>query len=114
MVRWLLVLLIAVLAAAGSAAEFRLSPSGDQPFSTLLEARDAVRASIAAGMTEDAVVILHDGTYFLDEPFSLDERDSGRDGHRVVFRGAPEETARIVGGRPLTGWREAGEGGPTG
>ncbi|TDE11144.1 right-handed parallel beta-helix repeat-containing protein [Jiangella asiatica] len=78
--------------------------SADQPFQSLERARDAVRELIAGGMTGDVVVRLGGGTYYLDEPLRLDERDSGRDGHQVVYTNEPGERPVVVGGRPINGW----------
>jgi len=99
-------------------AEFHISPTGDdanpgsaeRPFLTLPRARDAAREALAVAQPGDVAVVLHGGLYCLDEPLTLDERDSGTEGRPVVYRGAPGETARIVGGRLLTGWRAEQDG----
>lgn len=83
------------------------SGSADAPFRTLEQARTAVRGLISEGMSGDVVVRLHEGTYYRDTPFRLDERDSGRDGHRVVYTRVPGERPVVVGGRPITGWELA-------
>ncbi|MBM3956920.1 MAG: right-handed parallel beta-helix repeat-containing protein [Gemmatimonadetes bacterium] len=114
-----LLMLTALLAADPTrASEFHVSPAGDdgsvgsqaQPFRTLERARDAVRAAITEGMAEDVVVLVHGGAYYLEAPFALDERDAGRNGHRVVYRGASGESVRVIGGQRLTGWRAVGDG----
>lgn len=98
----------------GSPIEVFVSPDGadgdgtfEAPFGSLTDARDAVRALIADGMTTDVHVILRDGTYFLQDTFQLDERDSGRDGHRVVYTNYLSESPVIVGGTEIQGtWEE--------
>ncbi|MCY2931499.1 MAG: right-handed parallel beta-helix repeat-containing protein [Planctomycetota bacterium] len=108
------VLVFAWVAGSAFATEFHVAPAGDdtnagtkaKPFGTLTHARDAVRTAIAAGMTGDIVVVLHGGKYYLTGPILFDERDGGRDGHRVIYRGAPGESAEIVGGTPITGWEK--------
>ncbi len=98
-------LCLAACAVTGSAlaAEFHVAPAGSdqnpgtaaQPFATLKKARDAVRAESArAGST----VILHSGVYRLDKPLEFGERDSGTRDAPVVWKSAPGETARIIGG----------------
>jgi hypothetical protein len=54
-------------------------------------------------LRQDLVVRLAPGDYRLTRPLTLDARDSGGNGHRVVWQG----TGRTVfnGGRRLTGWQ---------
>ena len=78
----------------------------DKPFATIARARDAVRAKIAGGMTEDVTVVVGGGTYYLSESVRFDERDGGRNGHAVIYRAAAGETPVIHGGRPVTGWQK--------
>ncbi|WP_129664018.1 Ig-like domain-containing protein [Phytoactinopolyspora endophytica] len=77
--------------------------SENQPFATLTKARDHVRTLIADGMTDDVQILVREGQYHLDEPLSLDESDSGRDGHTVRWSSHPGETAEIIGARPIEG-----------
>ena len=67
----------------------------DAPFTTLEAARDALRASKAAGPKN---VLLRGGDYFLQSTFSLDARDSGTPDAPVVYRAYPGESPRIIGG----------------
>jgi len=96
-----------VCAASGDDAN-----SGDEaaPFRTIPRAQGAVRETIAAGMTGDVVVHLRGGVYYLDAALHFDARDSGRDGHQVIYRSYPGERAEIVGGRPVSGWEHVGDG----
>ncbi len=75
-----------------------------RPFQTIAKARDVVRAR-AADMSGDIVVVLRDGTHVLHETLSFDHRDSGRNGRRVIYRGAPGETPIVSGGKAITGWQ---------
>ncbi|TDE02779.1 right-handed parallel beta-helix repeat-containing protein [Jiangella asiatica] len=102
------------VSAAQDGPHVYVSPDGDdaapgtrdQPFRTLERARDAVRELIADGMTADVTVVLREGTYYLDESLRLNENDSGRDGHQVVYTNEPGENAVVAGGRPITGWEQ--------
>ncbi|WP_249862992.1 right-handed parallel beta-helix repeat-containing protein [Paenibacillus konkukensis] len=76
----------------------------DSPLRTLSAARDAVRAYIAAGMTQDVVVYLRGGIYRLAEPFQLTSADSGRDGYKVSYRSFPGEEAVLDGSSVIGGW----------
>lgn len=84
--------------------------SREHPFATLDRARDAVR-EINADMTADILVLVESGDYFLPEPFSLESRDSGSSGHRVIYRvnGEPG-SARLIGGTLLTEWEPVQDG----
>ncbi|MDJ0340708.1 fibronectin type III domain-containing protein [Streptomyces sp. PH10-H1] len=101
----------AASSAASSAADVYLSPDGDdhasgtaeQPVRTLEHARDLVRAR-TGHLTADLTVHLAPGTYRQSEPLVLDARDSGGNGHRVVWDGAG--SAVVSGGRQVTGWQQ--------
>jgi hypothetical protein len=90
-----------------------VSPDGDDaaggrtpetPLATLDAARDAVREETADGMDGDATVALRGGTYHREEPLVLGPRDSGRDGHRVVYTNYADEEPVVLGGTPVTDW----------
>jgi len=94
-----------------------VSPEGDdaapgteaKPLATIGRVRDLVR-EINRRMTGDIVVILRGGMYTLDEPLVFDHRDSGTNGHKVIYRSAPGEQAVLSGGRVITGWQPDGDG----
>jgi Right handed beta helix region len=76
-----------------------------RPFATLERAQRAARAYT------DVVVNVREGTYRLSRPWRLSARDSG-----VIYQaygyGTPaRERVVISGGRRITGWRRAGNGG---
>ncbi|MFJ5302510.1 right-handed parallel beta-helix repeat-containing protein [Streptomyces sp. NPDC088350] len=73
------------------------------PVRTLRRARDLVRAR-AAHLTADLTVHLAPGTYRQTTPLVLDARDSGTNGHRIVWQG--NGTAVISGGRQVTDWSQ--------
>jgi hypothetical protein len=79
------------------------------PFKTLHKARDYVR-TINQGMTTDIAVYLRGGEYALSEPLVFDQRDSGTNGHSVVWRAYPREKPIISGGQRITGWVDDGNG----
>jgi hypothetical protein len=66
-------------------------------------ARDQARGMIpqAAG---DVAVELNGGVYRLTSPFTLGVADSGRPGHRVVYRAAPGQAPVLSGAMRVTGF----------
>lgn len=88
-----------------------VSPAGNDnnpgtepaPFATLQRAQAAVRA-INADMTGDIVVWLDGGTYLQTSAWSLDENDSGTNGHSVIYRAKDGQTPVISGQKQITGW----------
>jgi len=94
------------LSVTAGAAEFYVAPDGDDanpgskaaPFATLERARDAVRG-IGKAERGAITVWLRGGAYPLTRTFELDERDSGTKDAPVVYRAAPGEDVRIMGGR---------------
>ena len=70
---------LALVTAAARAAEFHISPSGndanpgtkDQPFATPARAVAAVRTLVAGGLNRDVRVVLHGGTYALEAPLGF-------------------------------------------
>jgi hypothetical protein len=89
---------------------FYVSPSGsdtndgssDHPFATLQAAQDAVRL-INSNMTGDIIVNISSGNYYVNNPISFDERDSGTNGHRVIYANKDGlGTAKFIGGNKVT------------
>ncbi|MFE5091373.1 hypothetical protein ACFRCI_13395 [Streptomyces sp. NPDC056638] len=91
-------------------ADVYVSPMGDDhaqgiarhPVKTLQRARDLARAR-AAHADGDLTVHLASGTYRTEKPLVLDARDSGRDGHRIIWQGTGSTV--ISGGRKVEGWK---------
>ncbi|MCR4439638.1 MAG: right-handed parallel beta-helix repeat-containing protein [bacterium] len=84
----------------------------DGPFATLARAREEIRALRRAGQfpAHGVRVFLRGGDYALASTFELTAEDSGSVAGRVVWASYPGETARLVGGRPLSGWRKVDDG----
>ncbi|HNR98744.1 MAG TPA: exo-alpha-sialidase [Planctomycetota bacterium] len=80
-----------------------------QPFTTLTQARDALRrlrdengGRLPAG---GARVVIHGGVYPVTETFVLEARDSGTAEAPVVYEAAPGETPVLTGGVAIAAWR---------
>ncbi|GAA5189988.1 hypothetical protein GCM10023322_44030 [Rugosimonospora acidiphila] len=107
-------------AASGGCAQDQIyvSPSGNdhnsgtkaKPFKTVQHARDTVsqRGLNKAGkMRCDVVVNLRAGDYPVDQTITFNEKDSGNNGHQVIYRSydGPGK-ARLLGAKPITGWQQ--------
>jgi hypothetical protein len=75
--------------------------TASHPVRTLQHARDLVR-SRAAHLTSDLTVHLAPGTFRLNQPLALDARDSGGNGHRIIWQGSGNTV--ISGGLQVSGW----------
>ncbi|WP_218029828.1 right-handed parallel beta-helix repeat-containing protein [Streptomyces rishiriensis] len=95
-----------------ASADVYVAPRGDDhadgsarhPVRTLDRARDVVRGRVA-GMRADLTVHLAPGTYRRTGPLVLDARDSGANGHRVIWQGVGDSV--ISGGLRVAGWHRA-------
>ena len=120
---WLEVLrVLTVIAAIGRCAglswaeTFYVSPTGndaspgakDRPFATLERARDEIRRRRASGPLPvgGMTVELSGGVYELSRPFELTAGDGGTENAPIVYRARRGETAKLVGGRGVTGWKQ--------
>jgi len=100
-----IVLSVASGLAPASAAEFYVSPNGDdansgtkeEPLATIAGARDKVRGI----QGESVTVYLGDGTYYLSEPIVFTAVDSGTADAPVVYTAMPGQTPVISGGQRL-------------
>ncbi|MDX9978524.1 MAG: NPCBM/NEW2 domain-containing protein [Lentisphaeria bacterium] len=100
---------IGIMAMTAGAAEFWVSPNGDDgaagteaaPFRTLERTREAWRGLPPAARQEGVTVWLRGGTYELASTFALTEPDSGTAGAPTVIRAVPGERPRLSGGRTL-------------
>ncbi|GAB3900069.1 hypothetical protein GCM10029964_086900 [Kibdelosporangium lantanae] len=79
-----------------------------RPVRTPQRARELVRA-LTPAMNRDIVVSLADGTYPMTSPLALDVRDSGNNGHNVVWKAAPGARPVLSGGVRITGWTRSGD-----
>ncbi|WP_054027459.1 S-layer homology domain-containing protein [Bacillus sp. FJAT-28004] len=91
-------------------AQFFVSPTGndtnngsyDHPFATMQAARDAVRL-INEEMTGDIYVFIASGNYYVNEPITFNESDSGTNGFDVIYRNLDElGSAQFIGGNKVT------------
>jgi hypothetical protein len=78
-----------------------------KPFTTLEQARDAIRERRAQGTLPagGVTVVVHGGEYQVRETFALSEQDSGKEGAPVVFRAGAGEQPVFRGGTRLGHWR---------
>lgn len=106
--------LLAPLASAAPPAALYISPSGDDknpgtlelPFKSITRARDAVRkGGYNRAMQKDFVVYLRGGRYELTDTLYFDARDSGSNGHSVVYQAYEKEQPVISGGLKVTDWK---------
>jgi hypothetical protein len=72
------------------------------PVRTVQRAQQLVRGRVAH-QRADLTVHLAGGTYRLGRPLALDARDSGGNGHRVVWQGSGDTV--LSGGDRVVGWR---------
>jgi hypothetical protein len=120
---WLLLLTMAVCAIAVTtpsllAVDFYVAPDGDdanpgtkaEPFASLRQARDAVRAERADGASDTIVVEIAGGRYPLQQAVTFGPEDSGTSEHPVIYRAAKGETPVFTGGRRITGWQANPDG----
>jgi hypothetical protein len=88
--------------------QWYVSPSGkpgasgtkEDPFSTLEQAREAIRQSQKDNpdfLSEDHKVLIRQGIYELTGTFQLDENDSGSEKHPVIYTAFPGEKVSVCG-----------------
>jgi hypothetical protein len=103
---------VLLLLAGAAGAQIYVAPNGDDasrgnedsPVRTLTRARDIVRTRNQQ-MAADITVFLAPGVYRLTEPLTFDSRDSGTNGHSVIYTSnVAGEYPVISGGVPVTGW----------
>lgn len=96
------------------AAEFHVSPQGDDqalgtaeaPWRTLIGARDALRRLRRTGeLAEPATVVVHDGTYQLGETLTLTPVDSA-----TTYQAAEGTHPLVTGGVSVANWRPRQDG----
>ncbi len=72
-------------------------------FRSIERARNEVRAA-QSKWTGDATVYLRGGTYLLDKTLELNEKDSGRDGYKVIWTSYRNEKPVVSSAMKVTGW----------
>ncbi len=97
----------------GYCTQYYVSTSGNDendgmteltPFKTIGRAIEEVR-KLPASMDDDIVVNIAAGTYYLEDMLRFYPEDSGRCGHRVIYRG--EGMPKISGGIPISGFEKS-------
>ncbi len=104
----LITLLVLGAATVLSAAEFHVSPDGDdanpgtaaRPMKTFASAQRAVRG-LKRKAAEPITVYFHQGTYYLPEPVVFRPEDSGRENAPITYAAAPGGEVVISGGVKL-------------
>jgi len=77
-----------------------------RPFATLERARDEIRSLRQAGRISGPVVVeIAGGLYELSRPLELMAQDSGTVNSPIEYRARKGHEVRIVGGKPVTGWK---------
>ncbi len=99
--------------------DFYVSPAGNdansgsesQPFATLEAARDAVRGLKAAGElgAGEVTIWLRGGDHVRTAALELTSEDSGSAQAPITWRSYRGETARLLGGRSLTGFQSVSD-----
>ncbi len=116
-----LVLIVSVcLAAPAAPLMLHVAVNGDDaaagseqaPFRTLTRARDAIRALKQRGpLPEGGVrVLIHGGTYELEQPLALGPEDSGTASAPIAYAAADGEQPIISGGRRISGLKRNADG----
>jgi hypothetical protein len=96
------------------AAEFYVSAAGrdsnpgtlQEPFATIVRARDEVRKLIASGVKEDVSVFIRGGTYALTQPIVFGLEDSATGGRTITYAAYGDERPLISSGVKIAGWRK--------
>ena len=97
-------------------SEFYVSPNGsdsnpgtlDQPFLSLLKAKEVVAAEIPS-MTDDIIVYFKGGDYFFDTTVVFTSVDGGMNGYKVIYRAYKDEKPVFNGATKVTGWEKYDE-----
>jgi len=98
-----------------AATEYWVSADGNDnnpgtessPFATIEKAKQTIRQTKPDNMTEDIVVYIKEGKYYHEKPVVFNEKDSGTDGFKIIYKNAPgakPENVQLIGGVPATEW----------
>ncbi len=108
------------------AADFYVSPEGndawtgklekpnaartDGPLASLVGARNAIRKIKASGAMQTPIrVLIGSGQYAMSEPLTFEPEDSGTEQCPITYFGDPGNRPVICGGRQITGWKKQGD-----
>jgi hypothetical protein len=95
---------------ATNALALELHVSIDGPLKSIVDARDEIRdwradRSLPLGVPEDGfTVVVHEGTYLLDETIAFTDADSGAREMPIDYRAAEGEKVRLLGGQVIAGF----------
>lgn len=78
--------------------------SKEKPFKTIQRAKDEVR-KISKNMTGDIVVEINDGEYYIENTINFEEKDSGYNGFKVIYKSTNNKT-NIYNGRKISNWEQ--------
>ncbi len=88
------------------------SAKTDGPFATLVRARDAIRSmQTSKPLPQPVTVYLRGGVYALSAPLVFLPGDSGTVKCPITYAAYPGEKVVLSGGRAITGWKKAAQGG---
>ena len=77
----------------------------ESPCNSVQSAQKEV-AKINGKMSEDIIVYLHGGTYTLTSPLEFKEKDSGMNGHQIIYKTYENEVLIMSGGVQISGWEK--------
>ncbi len=80
----------------------------DKPVKTIAEAKNRVK-SLNSNMNKDIAIVIREGYYQLSSTLKFDESDSGSNGHKVIYKGYPDEKVEISAGIRLNNWKKEGD-----
>jgi hypothetical protein len=96
---------------AAQTITYYVSPTGsdrnsgtdrNHPFATINHARRVVE-TINRKMTSNIIVYLLKGTYH--ESLTFGPKDSGTNGHNIIYKAYPGQSPVLSGGKKITGWK---------
>lgn len=80
--------------------------SEENPFASIDAAKSAVR-NMSSAMTGDIIVNIKPGRYVIDKTIEFTEKDSGKNGFDIIYRGTDSDNKPIIdGGVKITGWEK--------
>lgn len=87
------------------------SDHSDGPLASLAGARDRIRQiKISISLTEPVRVIVADGTYAMEEAFTLTPGDSGTEKRPIIYEAAKGAAPVFTGGRVIKGLKRDNDG----
>lgn len=108
-------LLLSLAFSATAETIYHISPTAkangkgtiESPFNSIEAAKERV-SKVSKNMNDDITIYLHGGDYTITEPLLFDEKDSGRNGHSIIYKAYKDEEPTITGGVKVSGWEHLG------